>query len=230
MVKKKKSNLFTDLFIGIFGFVGAVMLIAGIAFSVDNTDFFRTAIPADATITDFKRTGSDDSPTTIVKYTVGDKVLFGELNYYSSTMKHGDTVSICYNPANPLDIRSESAGTVLVSIFSFLGITFIGIAVGCGVYSSRKKNRIRWLKRNGLCLQARITAVETNLNRTMGDTIHPLTVSCLYSAPDGRTYSFRSHSLRCERHELPETGNVPVYVDKNNYACYYVDVEAIVRP
>lgn len=126
------------------------MLVADILFSIDNAKFFRTAIPVEAIITDFKRTGSDNSAKTIVKYTAHGKEFWGELGYYSTAMRYGDSVTVCYNPYNPLDIRTKSSGTLSSVIFFSLGILFLSISIGYGAYLSRKRKRIQWLKRNGL--------------------------------------------------------------------------------
>ena len=228
MKLKKKVNLFGIIFPLVFGLVGAIFTVIGIVIYINGKQFFKTALPAEAVISDFK-SGSDDSSTAIVTFrTQEGKELSAPLDYYSSGMKYGDRMTVYYSPQNPLKIKTRGGHLFGSICFAVIGVVFLCIFfvfIGWKVRAGRKKD---YLKRNGTLVQADITDVYENMQVTMNDR-HPFRISCEYKAPDGKVYTFHSGDLWYESHELPHEGKLPVYVDPRDYSRYYVDTSVLIE-
>lgn len=227
MIKQnKKANFFGWMVGGIFLFIGLLFTIISVGSLLVGQNFRKTAKETQGTIVDFKRTSSDDSPTVYVRYNVDGRDYVNTINYYSSSMHYGDTLTIFYQPANPLSIQCKEGDMFLQFVFMPIGIIFMLVGVFFGVQRHISNLRDKHLLQHGDRLLATISEVVENTSTTMNGR-HPYIVHCYYKAPNGAVYDFKSRSLWCKRYELPDAGTVPVYVSGLNYKKYVVDVNNI---
>jgi hypothetical protein len=124
--------------IGIFillGCIGIGLIALGIGLFVSHENFKQTAIETEATIVEIESyyvsSGDDEElrHSVLVQFAADGAAYEGYLGYYNSFMKEGGTVKIFYNPADPNDFRSSSAGIapfivclVIGGVFSFVGL------------------------------------------------------------------------------------------------------------
>lgn len=222
-MKLNKFSLFDWVFGGVFSFIGLIFMLAGILISSHSAKFYETAKPAEATIIDFKRTSSDDSPTVVVQYNAGGKRNVSNLGYYASSMHIGDRLTIYYQPGNPLNISCKE-GDNLMLLFIPMGFIFFTIGAAYFLYKVFSARRKEWLLKHGDRIMAEIGEITLNTSLHMNGQ-HPYVLHCYYKAPDGTTYDFNSPALWRRRHEIPDKGKVPVYVADRNYKKYVVDVD-----
>lgn len=228
----KKKGFLKWMFVGLFGFVGTVFIIAAVIIHWQDEKFYKTAQPVTAVITDFQRTrtrpGKPMNTVTVIEYTINEKKISNTLGYYSSPMRHGDSITVYYNPQNPLEIKSKSGGVMFFILFLAMGIVFVAISLGFYSYMRCSKRKMQWLKQHGECLQAEIIDIDTNGSISVNGS-HPLIVTCRLRMPDGSEQIFKNTQVWRRKYELPESGTVPVYVDKNNPKRYYVDVDTVIQ-
>ncbi len=116
----------------IFMFVGVTFLGVS-AFLYSRTNAFNAnAVPATGTI---RFIGSD---TAIVTYQVKGQELMAELDFYSSSMRVGDTLPISYDPENPSRIMTKT-GQYIHWIFVGVGGLLLCTGAGVTLYDIRKK-------------------------------------------------------------------------------------------
>ena len=222
---EKREHSFSRIFMGLFSFIGIMFILIGIHVAVSRSQFLENASPVEAEIVAMHRTGSGEMGMPVVKYSVNGQEYIGTLSLSSSDMHIGRHITIYYQNDNPENIRPESEG-LLIGIFLFIGLVFA--AIGGIIFAARWKyyQNIRELLATGQQVYAEITDIQENLHKNMGGR-HPIIVHCRYQSPDGRLYLFHSHSVWCRSHEIDMTKKIPVYVDRQNPARYFVDVDAV---
>lgn len=208
----------------IFGIIGLIALVICIIYYNYQKNFYENAKSTTAVITGFRSDG--DSTTALVTYQVDGQSYTSRLNYYSSTMKRGQEMTVYYDPSNPVNVESKGASTFLIVILLIFAVVFGGFAIAFVLIGANKKGNRQRLKQMGVVIQADITEISENTSMTYNGR-HPFIISCQYKAPDGKLYTFASESLWCGSHELPSEGKIPVYVDPRDYTKYYVDIESI---
>ena len=117
----------------------------------------------------------------------------------------------------------------LVFLLSF-GIVGLGLAIAGGLvagYIGLRRRLARRLKEEGVCITAEaveyaLFAVNAN-HRNMASCLR-----CAYTAPDGKTYIFRSGALRINPMPYLNQGQVNVYYDRDDMKRYFVDVDGSV--
>ena len=119
------------LFSLIFLFIGAIFLAIASAFSKIAEEQGKTYLPTEAVITEIKITRNCEGETSYhpyIKYTVDGKEYNTELDFYSSSMHEGQTITILYHPEKPTRIVYEEGYELFTTIFGVCGwiMLFVG--------------------------------------------------------------------------------------------------------
>ena len=223
---ERRERSFSRIFIGLFSFIGIVFILIGIGVAVSRAQFLKNASPVEAEIIAMHHTGTDVLGMPVVKYSVEGQEYTGTLSFSSSDMHPGRHITVYYHHDNPENIRSAESEGFLIGIFLFIGLVFASISWIIASVRRKHRRNIRQLLANGLKVDAEITDIQENLNKRMGKH-HPIIVHCRYLSPDGRLYLFHSHSVWCRSHEVDMKKKIPVYMDRQNPARYFVDVDAV---
>lgn len=167
----------------IFRFLGILFLIIalitigiGIVLQIRNNQFFKTTETTEAYIDDIvvsERTNYSHSSkkhrrktthTVYVSYeidgTTYDNV---SLNYYSSDMQKGDTITIHYAPEHPYDIQTKGTQYLAILIPSILGFIFalVGFILLIIYFRFQKKKK---LITTGTCMKLPIVKIGIHHN------------------------------------------------------------------
>lgn len=215
----------------IFIAVGLVMISGAVIISLYNRKFFKTAEKTTAVITDIEvsqhwHNGKKDSRHTVyVTYEV-DGVQYDNisLGYYSSGMFVGKTINIYYKKNNPGKVKTKGIAVDSI-VLGGLGAAFlvVGIILVCAFSNKSKK-----IKQNGVRYIADIINITLNESVRLNGR-HPYIVDCqVVDAVTGATSLYRSRNIY-EDISVYGLEKVPVYVDNNNPAKYYVDIEEAVE-
>lgn len=224
--KNKSRNKIGCIVVALFLFVETIFTIISLGLIISGQNFRKTAKETQGTIVDFKRTSSDDSPTVYLKYNADGRDYVSTINYYSSSIKYGDKLTIYYQPANPLSIQTSDGDKFIMMIFLPIGILFILFGIFLIIRNISSKSRDKYLLQHGDRLITTISEVVKNTGLEVNSR-NPYVVYSVYKAPDGTVHEFKSRNLFCNRNELPDEGTVPVYVEGLNYKKYLMDVDNI---
>lgn len=206
--------------------LGLVLLLIGIVFLGVGTGFVIHDLQLDAhyliqgEITGFGNNG------TYISYSVDGRNYESKVNYKSSFMRTGDTISIYYNPKNPKEISVKMP----VFTYVFLGIGIVMTVIGTVLLFIRGK-RIYGRKRlieEGYCVKAQIT--EICLNRTIQyNNKNPYYILCRYTDETGTVHEYRSDAILINPEGLLLSDSVLVYLDRDNPKRYYVDIDQVIK-
>lgn len=115
---------------------------------------------------------------------------------------------------------------VLPAIFLPLGLCFLVVGILFILLHLRKNREILRLVSEGNYVMATIAEVSFNYSVTVNGR-HPVRLECHYQDPtSGKMRVFMSKNIFGNLQELVGT-EIPVFVDRNDYSKYYVDVESL---
>jgi len=225
-VGTKPFRILLRVMFGSFALFGLVFIVIGCIWLQNERAFFASAEPVQGEIVSFVSHGDGDLHP-IVRYTVSDSVYETEINFYSSSMRTGDTMTVYY------DAQASQSAKVLFyfgSIFMGIGGLFFLIgSIGAAVlfFRGRLKTRLREI---GEAVPARVAAVRcAERVRVNGQT--PYYVLCETGAvpalagkmlKSGYVYSPLPQSL--------VGTSVRVYVHPNHPKRYFVDIASLQVP
>lgn len=224
---KRKDKTFIRVFCGIFISVGIILFAVSIIVGVSDHTFRQKAEPVDAVILAMRGVTGESLGTPVVRYTVGWETYTTTLNVATSSMHPGKRITVYYEKGNPQEVRYLDANGWLIPLFVFMGFVFAGMGTAFWLVKRSRERKARRLLATGKVFEAEITGIREDTTRSMNRR-HPITVSCRYTAPDGRVYFFHSGPFWYESYEINPKKKVRVYVDRNNPANYYVDVSSVV--
>lgn len=116
---------------------------------------------------------------------------------------------------------------ILLSVFAILGVFGLGLTIAGAVMlvSSGNKTKVQnnVLKRDFYVMADVQKIYKNRFVKYFGR--FPWVVECTYQAPNGRIFTFKSRNLLFDPNKVIENNQVRVYVDPNNYANYYVDID-----
>ncbi|MEG0614397.1 MAG: DUF3592 domain-containing protein [Oscillospiraceae bacterium] len=148
-IAAKKSGNGEIILMGIlFVVLGAAALIFSLVLMNQHTQFMKTAIETNATITNItstRRTNNSSSHTkrkhtVYISYEVDGKEYDTTLKHFNSSMDVGDEVPVYYNPKNPEKIQGMSSNFVE---YLFAGVSILFIVIGILIlFFTLKKKKI----------------------------------------------------------------------------------------
>ena len=224
---RRKDKTFVRVFCGLFTLVGIILFAVSIGIGVSGHTFRQKADPVEAVILAMRGATSESLGTPVVEYTVDGNSYTATLNTATSSMHPGKRITVYYAKSNPQEVRYLDGNGWLIALFVCMGFVFTGIGVTFWLVKRNHERKARRLLVTGKVVEAEITAISEDTSQSMNRR-HPITVSCRYTAPDGRVYFFHSGSFWYESYEIAPKKKVRVYVDRNNPADYYVDMDSVV--
>lgn len=217
----------------IFLIVGLLFL--GIGFLV--FDFFDTnkgnEISTTAVITDmdsYRRGDGNIYYDVFITYEINDEIYETKLNEYSSDYYVGKELEIYYKEDQPYDVHTKlpiEIALIICGIFSLIFILIGGIGIICILSKERK---VKMLRKSGEIIYATYKNVSYNKNLMINGR-HPYNIICEYTNPmDGTKYLFKSENIWENPEYIIKEKDIitfPVYVNKNSFEEYVVDIDAI---
>ena len=235
MIKNIKTFIIVTLYI----VIGLVIITIGSVWREDRVEFIKNAIKMQAIVTEreLDHRGSDGTEhyRYYMTYTVDGKQYrkMYTINYsddWMETIYIGKLVNIYYNPENPSDCRGGFGYGEY--IFWGIGGIFLLIAVFL-IYSSIyrphvAREKIKYLKENGIRIEAELKNVDLKGLIDLGGVGY--VIPCVYFDPNtNKTYEFVSEEIWFDKKKINPNYSIktiPVYVDKDDFTKYYVDIEA----
>lgn len=210
----------------IFAITGTVLLLFSLIFAMRGLIFLSKAESTTATLHRYEQ-GNDyvNGSSFYYSYEIDGKEYKNiPLSYYSSSDYEGKKVTVYYDPKAPEDVKPMlflffgCFFTVpLGSIFFIIGISFI-------LTIRSKERRKKLLLESGLLIQARYMGTSQSQNVRINGS-RPFYIECSYKDPyTEQTYLFRSEYLGFNPKSLIQVSEIPVYIDRENFKKYYVDI------
>lgn len=166
-----------------------------------------------------------------VSYSVDGKAYMEKLNYYSSSMEPGDTLSIKYNVDQPSKIKVVSATIIFTSIFGGIGLLFVVIGL---IMSLQYLKSDHYLFRHGKYIEAELVTVFGRPISTGVVEKVLWVIECQYfDSETGLKHVFQSVNMEQDPRPDIEKNNITkfiVYVKKNDWYCYVMDLDYLLIP
>lgn len=228
----KKNNTIIYIILGIFAILGIYSMIMGVSKLVSggvskaNTEQITAEI---STISQQTNSEGDISYFVLVDYKY-DGVEYKDvsLGVYTATMAEGKLIDILVNPKDPTDIKITSQDTIDAVGGIFMGVIFALVGIVPLIFMYKGKQRIKNLIETGYYIYAVVDRVEKNYGYSRNRQ-HPYMAYCTHEDEDtGKKYKFQSPPMWKNPDPVIQVGTrLKVYVERNNYANYYVDVDSL---
>lgn len=230
-----KPNKALSIIWSIFFFVGAIFVAIAIIFNNYNSKKEKIEVTGIISrIGDYNYhhydNDDDETPDVYVEYVVDGETREAKLNYYSSTMREGDSIDIYYEKGNPSKIGSESGDMLFVYIFGGMGSLF-AILGGSGLIVLLVKTRKqKKLKETGEFVQADFVRVELNTTLTVNER-HPYRIVCEWFDPyNNIKKELKSENIFTDPQPIITSLGITkfnVYIDPKNTKNYYMDISEL---
>lgn len=140
---------------------------------------------------------------------------------------------------------------ILGIVFTILGVLFVGLGIGLSIFAFKEmilmsliglpfliigiiflahviflKRRQKRLISDGNYVLANISGVQVSYSVNVNGRC-PYVVECNYQDLDGTVHIFRSKEIFYDPTNLFTGNMVKVFVDKDNYKKYYVDIDSV---
>jgi len=231
-MKRSSVSLVFNIFLG----VGIVMLTITLAILFSVKKFNDSAVKTSGTVIDLIAKGGSKSTTYSPVVTYNDKA--GVKHRYVSNVSSspagyniGDQVEIYYNPNDPDDAKiagwREYFGALITGLFALVfGLIGLGYHIVRKLGHSRKER----LKQTGQLVPASFVAVDVN-NIVSVNHRHPFFIRCEWKDPLTEiTHPFKSGFIWSDPSPyIDRDKKIDVYVDRNNFKKYYVDISSFER-
>ncbi len=228
----KKNDGIIYIILGIFAILGVFSLIMGVSKLVSggvskaNTEQITAEI---STISQQTNSEGDISYFVLVDYKY-DGVEYKDvsLGVYTATMAEGKLIDILVNPKDPTDIKITSQDTIDAVGGIFMGVIFALVGIVPLIFMYKGKQRIKNLIETGYYIYAVVDRVEKNYGYSRNRQ-HPYMAYCTHEDEEtGKKYKFQSPPMWKNPDPVIRVGTrLKVYVERNNYANYYVDVDSL---
>lgn len=228
-----KKNRFVKVLFVIFLVLGLVLMVVGGMMMVHQSHFEKNAKEVMATITDIqtyrsKGADSDLEHDVYVEYEYKGQLYETELNFYSSDMYVGKTITLLVDPLSPGQVNVKGMLYLFAMIPLLIGVIFalIGGITLLVMEGSKRKNKN--LKETGKRIQATINEITINYNVSVNNS-HPYRIICSYKDEyTGLIYRFKSGNVWTDPSYVCEIGGyIDVFVKPDDYSKNYVDAEAL---
>lgn len=214
------------IFKDVFRAIGIIFMIVGVSFLAETvwltysaSKFYANAVPAEGRIERIS------SKVIYVSYEADGEEMMSPLDFYDSAMRVGDSIKLYYSADDPNKIQTKES-QLLILVFGIVGTAMLGIGAGLVVHSVRKKAEGKRLKEMGMCLNGEIVGIAVN-RRISSNYRHPYVLQCQCTTPDGQMRLYQSGPIWYNPTKLLTSAYVPVYVDRNNFKKYYVDLSRV---
>jgi len=221
-----------------------IMMLVGVGFTVaglaagwygttEKNEFKENGVPVTARIhnlEEYTSKTSDGNTTTsynvYVSFVTRDnEEIITKLNYYSSSMRVGQSIDIMYHKDYPYNIFSEKTASVfMVLAFVFTGCG-LGMTTGAIIIifkQIQKKKLQKRLRDTGRVIRASKTGIVEVTSITVNG-FHPQVLEAEFN---GTVYRSRYLTMK-EIEKISLDGTVDVYVDREDEKKYFVDLENV---
>ena len=122
----------------------------------------------------------------------------------------------------------EGDPQLFLFIFAGIGLVFLVLGLNFVMVVLRLKKRREQARDEGICLDADPVGCVEDTMVTIGHS-HPFRLECIWVDPDTKeTHHFRSEMLPGDISAMVAGEKIPVYVMRDNYRQYYVDLSKYV--
>ena len=165
--------------------------------------------------------------TTYVRYTASEATIEVPFTIIDSEFKEGTKVVVYYNESDPTDAFLKEE---IVSIFYFFVVGIGLLLVGLIFYFKKLYKRIEaeHLKNHGKLIKTKISKIEINDTAPFTKS-KPYRLICEYEEM-GKRYRFINHEIWFDIEKIvkkKKIKTIDVYVNKNNYKKYYMDLSKL---
>lgn len=230
----KDKNTVVRVIVGLFAIFGFVFIIVGILWAVSADSFLKNAAEVSAVISEiesYRGSEGDTSHRVYVDYFYdGQEYKDVRLNEYSSGMYEGKEIQLMLDPDNPRRLMSNVGLYIGPIIFIGLGTVFAVVGVLSLIWTGRKAHNKKQLIASGQYIYATVESIECNKSFSVNGR-HPFLIYCTYrDAYQDIIYRFKSDNIWTNPEYVIQPGNeIKVFVDRENYKNYHVDVEGILQ-
>lgn len=225
-MRKYKLDKPCMLFGSIFAFIGTIILISCVVFTVRHIQFRQSAGQTQAIINEIETYYTRSSKgkrkqhhRVYVTYTVNGVTYENILNYYDITMKEGGEVTVYYDPERP--DRLASTTTPECILFALFALVFGGVGYGLLISQIRLAIYINRLIAEDKYIFADDIVEKKSDTRVNNVRYNELVVTC--HDDKGIEYEFHSHPFHPNKPPFTQGKPIRVYVDLDvNPGKYYV--------
>ncbi|MCW8125522.1 DUF3592 domain-containing protein [Microbulbifer halophilus] len=214
----------------VFTAIGLGLLI-GAFFSYKSTqDFLGNALATEGTVIELVRSRSSDSVTyaPVVKFMTRDGSLIEFMSSSSSnppSYYEGEKVEVLYQEFSPQQARINGFFSLwgVASILGVLGAVFSLVGLSIILFGKLKGRKIKYLKENGISVNAKFTGVELNSSLEVNGR-HPYRISAQWKNPaTSEIHIFNSENIWFDPSDHIDIDELTVLIEKDNPKKYHVD-------
>lgn len=228
----KKNDNIIYICLGIFAFLGILSLILGVSKLISSGASKASMEQITAKISTISRQTNSEGEVSyfvLVDYKF-DGVEYKDvsLGVYTASMQEGKLIDILVNPKEPTDIKIVAQDTIDAVGGIFMGVIFALVGIVPLIFIYKGKQRVKNLMETGYYVYALVDRVEKNYGYSRNRQ-HPYMAYCTYEdETTGRKYKFQSPPIWKNPEAYIRVGTrLKIYVDRQNYANYYVDVDSL---
>ena len=220
-MNKVNSYIFKGIIVTI---LGAICILLCLIFGSDS---LKVYIKGDKTIATVKFVRTDKSGT-VVEYNAEGKNVVKDLKIYDTAIRPGANMVIYYDKSDVevSYIKSQIICCMMVMFIS--GVIFLSGLYFFLIYYKKKKEK-EYLIKNGKVIKANIVCVRS-LKFTRFFKHHPSYIYATYKY-ENDDYGFNSEETFYNLSEIvkkKKIKTVDIYIDKEDYSKYYVDIDKII--
>ncbi len=228
----KNNNLLLYIVLGIFAVLGVFCMVMGVEklatgiYAKASTDMVVAEI---TDISTYKNHRNEMCHSVLVDYNY-DGVEYKDitLGVYIADMFEGKEIEILVHPEEPTNIKTTSQDAIDIISSLIVGPIFAAVGIIPICIMEKKRKRIKNLKSQGRYIYAIVDYVEMDKYHTQNKK-HPYIAYCTHEDEvTGVVYKFKSSPMWENPYPVIKEGTrLRVYVDGQNYANHYVDVDSL---
>ncbi|NZA27241.1 DUF3592 domain-containing protein [Luteimonas sp. SJ-92] len=215
----------------LFAAIGVGMLLGALLLFSGTRSFLAEAVRAEGVVVDLERSRSSESTTyrPVVLFTAQDGQ---EATFVSSSgsnppsHRRGERVQVLYPPGRPEEARIDGFFPLwgAVVILGGIGSAFFLIGGGMVLFGALKGRDARYLRANGMRIEAEITGVERNEGLSVNGRSPYCIVGQWQNPTTSEVHVFRSDNIWFDPTDYLRTERMPVLIDRNKPGRYLVDL------
>lgn len=214
----------------IFTYLAIILLITSISMYIYKYIEEKNSLTISATITSIN--SQSNKTTADVKYFVAEKKYVGKV-----TLSNNTELAVDDQTTIKVDMNNPSCQITNLLIYIASGILLLSLITGIifipqFIKNLKNQKRIRFLKQNGLYIEANIMSIYANNKGKTYKQKYPHRLRCQYKNPqDNKEYVFDSEDTFLDLDNIIakyNTQKVTVFIDKTNISNYYVDLTSLV--